>query len=68
MDEIKFISVEISFGAGVFTPTYGIETDFGFLVFMDNGNSIFYINGQPNYYYQLVGKNLDELIDEYCVD
>ena len=66
MDEIKFIPVDISFGVGVFTPTYGIETDFGFLTFMDK--EIFYINGQPNYYYQLVGKNLDELIDEYCAD
>jgi hypothetical protein len=66
MDEIKFIPVDISFGAGVFTPTYGIETDFGFLMFMDE--EIFYINGQPNDYYQLVGKNLDELMEEYCVD
>ena len=66
MSEIKFTPVEISFGTGVFTPEYGITTDFGFLVFMNN--DIFYINGQPNYYYQLVGKNLAELMEEYCAD
>ena len=66
MSEIKFTPVEISFGTGVFTPEYGITTDFGFLVFMNN--DIFYMNGHPNYYYQLVGKNLAELMEEYCAD
>ena len=63
MDEIEFAEVEIDFGVSAPVPTHIIETEFGYLMFIDH--SIFYISGESGYYY-LVGKNLDDLIDQYC--
>ena len=65
MNEIEFGEVEIDFGETEPVPTHIVETEFGALMFIDH--SIFYINGDSGYYY-LVGKNLDELIEEYsCI-
>ena len=65
IDEIEFSEVEIDWGESVPVPTHIVETEFGDLMFIDH--SIFYINGNSGYYY-LVGKNLDELIEEYsCI-
>ena len=65
LEELKFNVTDYNVGVGVSTYQYFIETDFGRLGFITN--DVFFIVGQGGPYYQLVGKNLDELITEATV-
>jgi len=62
MDELRFIPFEGSIGAAPTYYPYYIHTELGDLVF--HYNDLFNIAGTGQYY-QLIGKNLDELICEY---
>lgn len=62
MDELIFIPFEGSIGAAPTYYPYYIHTEFGDLVF--HYNDLFNVAGTGQYY-QLIGKNLDELICEY---
>ena len=59
LEELKFNVFNGNVGAGVSEYPYFIETDFGRLGFISN--DVFFIVGNGTYY-ELVGKNLDELI------
>lgn len=67
LDELEFTPCIITGGLPT-QPTnypYFVQTEFGDLVFLYN--DLFYIAGKSECgYYQLVGKNLDELVGEYC--
>ena len=63
LEELKFNTTYDNIGLGVSEYQYFIETDFGRLGFIRN--DVFFIVGSGGPYYQLVGKNLDELILEY---
>lgn len=63
LEELKFYATDYNVGLGVSEYEYFIETDFGRLGFIRN--DVFFIVGSGGQYYQLVGKNLDELIAEY---
>ena len=63
LEELKFYATDYNVGVGVSEYEYFIETDFGRLGFIRN--DVFFIVGSGGQYYQLVGKNLDELIAEY---
>ena len=69
LDELEFTPCIITGGLPT-EPTnypYFVQTEFGDLVFLYN--NLFYIAGKSECgYYQLVGKNLDELVGEYCED
>ncbi len=67
--ELEFVESDGCVDAVVTGYYYTVETEFGTLWF-DYSNDLFYLRfdeGEVNYreYYQLVGKNLDELIAEY---
>lgn len=62
LEELKFNVFNGNIGAGVSEYPYFIETDFGRLGFVSN--DVFFIVGDGTYY-QLVGKDLDELVEEY---
>ena len=62
MDELEFIPFEGSIGAAPTDYPYFVHTEFGDLVF--HYNDLFSVAGTGQYY-QLVGKNLEELICEY---
>lgn len=62
LEELKFNVFNGNIGAGVSEYPYFIETDFGRLGFVRN--DVFFIVGDGTYY-QLVGKDLDELLEEY---
>ena len=69
MDELEFVAFEDDLPAVDTGYYYTVETEFGTLYF-DYSNDLFYLQfeeGEGNYieFYQLVGKNLDELIAEY---
>lgn len=63
LEELKFNIFNGNMGTGVSEYPYFIETDFGRLGFIRN--DVFFIVGSGGPYYQLVGKNLDEIIDGY---
>lgn len=63
MDELEFIPFEGSIGAAPTNYPYYVHTEFGDLVF--HYNDLFSVAGTGQYY-QLVGKNLEELICEYA--
>ena len=62
LEELKFNAFGGVIGPGVSEYPYFIETDFGRLGFVRN--DVFFIVGSGTYY-QLVGKDLDEVIVEY---
>lgn len=64
--ELKFNVYADNMGVGVSEYEYFIETDFGRLGFITN--DVFFVVGSGGPYYQFVGKNLDELIDDYFVE
>ncbi len=69
IDELEFVESDGCVDAVVTGYYYTVETEFGTLYF-DYSNDLFYLQfeeGKVDYieYYQLVGKNLDELIAEY---
>ena len=69
IDELEFVEFDGCVDAMVTGYYYTVETEFGTLYF-DYSNDLFYLKfeeGEVDYieYYQLVGKNLDELIAEY---
>ena len=69
IDELEFVESDGCVDAMVTGYYYTVETEFGTLYF-DYSNDLFYLQfeeGEVDYieYYQLVGKNLDELIAEY---
>ena len=69
IDELEFVESDGCVDAMVTGYYYTVETEFGTLYF-DYSNDLFYLQfeeGKVDYieYYQLVGKNLDELIAEY---
>ena len=69
IDELEFVESDGCVDAVVTGYYYTVETEFGTLYF-DYSNDLFYLQfeeGEVDYieYYQLVGKNLDELIAEY---
>ena len=71
IDELEFVESDGCVDAVVTGYYYTVETEFGTLYF-DYSNDLFYLQfeeGEVDYieYYQLVGKNLDELIAEYSV-
>ena len=71
IDELEFVEHDGSHDCDVTGYYYTVETEFGALYF-DYSNDLFYLQfeeGEVDYieYYQLVGKNLDELIAEYTV-
>lgn len=57
-----FEFVEIEAPAESVRSDLYVDTEFGTLIFI--GNSIFYIREYGDKYYRLVGKNLDEMIEE----
>ncbi|MBR2986362.1 MAG: hypothetical protein IKC58_07170 [Clostridia bacterium] len=72
IDELEFVESDGSVDAVVTGYYYTVETEFGTLYF-DYSNDLFYLQfeeGEVDYieYYQLVGKNLDELIAEYSTN
>ena len=72
IDELEFIEFDGCVDAVVTGYYYTVETEFGTLYF-DYSNDLFYLQfekGEVDYieYYQLVGKNLDELIAEYSTN
>ena len=69
IDELEFVESDGCVDAVVTGYYYTVETEFGTLYF-NYSNDLFYLQfeeGEVDYieYYQLVGKNLDELIAEY---
>ncbi len=64
IDKLEFVSLEYELPAVVSEYPYFIKTEFGTLEFYSN--DIFFIVGEGQYY-ELVGKNLDELIMEATV-
>ncbi len=62
MDDLIFIPFEGSIGAAPTDYPYYVHTEFGDLVF--HYNDLFNVAGTGQYY-QLIGKNLEELICEY---
>lgn len=71
IDELEFVESDGCVDAVVIGYYYTVETEFGTLYF-DYSNDLFYLQfeeGEVDYieYYQLVGKNLDELIAEYSI-
>lgn len=62
MDKLEFIPFEGSVGTAPTDYPYFVHTEFGDLTFYDN--HLFNVAGTGEYY-QLVGKNLEELICEY---
>ena len=71
IEELEFVESDGCVDAVVTGYYYTVETEFGTLYF-DYSNDLFYLQfeeGEVNYreYYQLVGKNLDELIAEYSI-
>ena len=69
INELEFVESDGCVDAVVTGYYYTVETEFGTLYF-DYSNDLFYLQfeeGEGNYieFYQLVGKNLDELIAEY---
>ena len=64
IDELEFECLEFELPAEVSEYPYFIKTEFGTLGFYRN--DIFFIVGQGQYY-ELIGKNLDELITEATV-
>ena len=71
IDELEFVESDGCVDAMVTGYYYTVETEFGTLYF-DYSNDLFYLQfeeGEVDYieYYQLVGKNLDELIAEYSI-
>ncbi len=62
LEELKFNVFNGNIGAGVSEYPYFIETDFGRLGFVSN--DVFFIVGDGTYY-QLMGKDLDEFVEEY---
>ena len=70
--ELEFVESDGCVDAVVTGYFYTVETEFGTLYF-DYSNDLFYLQfeeGEVDYieYYQLVGKNLDELIAEYSTN
>ena len=70
IDELEFIAFDGDLPAVITGYYYTVDTEFGTLWFTYN-SEIFFVrfDGEDNYTesYQLVGKNLDELIAEYTV-
>ena len=74
IDELEFVESDGCVDAMVTGYYYTVETEFGTLYF-DYSNDLFYLQfeeGEVDYieyreYYQLIGKNLDELIAEYSI-
>ncbi len=71
IDELEFVESDGCVDAVVTGYYYTIETEFGTLYF-DYSNDLFYLQfdeGEDNYreYYQLIGKNLDELISVHVL-
>ncbi len=64
IDELEFTLFEGLVGPGVSEYPYFINTEFGLLGFYSN--DIFFVVGKGQYY-QLIGKNLDELITEATI-
>ncbi|MBQ7873410.1 MAG: hypothetical protein IJ360_05535 [Clostridia bacterium] len=72
IDELEFVESDGCVDAMVTGYYYTVETEFGTLYF-DYSNDLFYLQfeeGEVDYieYYQLVCKNLDELIAEYSTN
>ena len=72
IDELEFVESDGCVDAVVTGYYYTVETEFGTLYF-DYSNDLFYLQfeeGEVDYieFYQLVGKNLDELIAEYSTN
>ena len=72
IDELEFVESDGCVDAMVTGYYYTVETEFGTLYF-DYSNDLFYLQfeeGEVDYieFYQLVGKNLDELIAEYSTN
>ncbi len=70
IDELEFVAFDGNLPAVITGYYYTVDTEFGTLWFTYN-SEIFFVrfDGEDNYTesYQLVGKNLDELIAEYRV-
>ena len=66
LEELKFNVFADNMGVGVSEYEYFIETDFGRLGFITN--DVFFIVGSGGPYYQLVDRNLDELIAYYSLE
>ena len=70
IDELEFVAFDGDLPAVITGYYYTVDTDFGTLWFTYN-SEIFFVrfDGEDNYTesYQLVGKNLDELIAKYSV-
>ena len=70
MDELEFVAFDGDLPAVITGYYYTVDTEFGTLRFTYN-SEIFFVrfDGEDNYTesYQLVGKNLDELIAEYSI-
>ncbi len=65
VSELEFTKLPEDTGIGA-VVMYTVETDFGTLIFASS--KVFYIEGIDTACYELVGKNIDELIAEYSAE
>ena len=65
IDAIEFTELLDDIEFGTAESEYFIETEFADLIFVSD--SCFYINGDSHTYYQLVGKTILEIIEEYSI-